>query len=92
MTTHEAILTLKSRIKAMAIDQKAEKLKRKGCPADKMSSLWGSVHCRSARITTHLNFYLALRGREYRHGVVDKYLDRKYSTELMKEFGLEVKT
>jgi hypothetical protein len=92
MTRYDAILTLKSRIKALAADQKAEKLKRKGCPADEMSSMWGRVHCRSAKITAHLNFYLALRGREYRHNAVDKYLDKKYSAELTKEFALEVKT
>ncbi len=92
MTTYEAILTLKLRIKAMAADQKAEKLKRKGCPVDEQSSLWGRVHCRSAKITAHLNFYLAIRGREYRHNAVDKYLDKKYSGELAKEFALEVKT
>jgi hypothetical protein len=87
----DTILELKSRIKALAADQKAEKLKRKGCPQKEMSDLWGRVYCRSAKITAHLNFYLAARGHEYRHNAPDKYLNKKYSDELAKEFALEVK-
>jgi len=92
MTTHEIILTIKSRIKALSADQKAEKSKRKGCLQKEMSDMWGRIHCRSAKITAHLNFYLRLRGREYRHNAPDKYLDEKYKLELLREFGVEVKT
>ena len=92
MTTREIIQAIKARIKEMAAAQKADKLKRKGCPADKMPALWGYILCRSARITAHLNCYLALRGRDYRHGIVNERLNRRYSDEVMKDFELAVRT
>lgn len=92
MTPREAIRTLKERIKALSAEQKADKAKRKTCPVERQPQLWSTVFCRSAKITACLNFYLALRGREYRHKVpADSYYDRKYTTELAKEFAIESK-
>lgn len=91
MTPRDIYLALKGRIKQLSAEQKADKSKRKGCPAEKQSPLWCAIWRRGARITACLNYYLAFRGKEYRHRVADEYLDKKYSAELAKEFAQEVK-
>lgn len=93
MTLRDEILEIKKRIKALAEEQKADKLKRRGCPQGKMSNLWCAVFRRSMKITAHLNFYLALRGRSYRHGiaVATEWAYKQELEKLLEEFGAEVK-
>lgn len=91
MTMREAIWSLKTRIKGLAATQKEAKASRKGCPVDEQSSLWCAVYRRSAEITACLNFYLAIRGKEYRHKASVQHLDEKFTKELSKEFAVEVK-
>lgn len=91
MTTREAIRFVKVRIKALAYMQKQDKASRKGCGHEKMPTLWGEIHRRSAEITACLNWYLALREHEYRHNVADKYWDARYTKELAEEFPIASK-
>lgn len=91
MTMRETIRSLKARIKQLSAEQRSAKTSRKGCSSEKMPDLWGSIWCRSIRITACLNLYHVLRGSAFRHGIKDKYLDEKYSNELSKEFAAEMK-
>lgn len=91
MTTRDAIWQLKTTIKELAATQKKEKASRKGYPVHGQSALWCAIYRRSSEITACLNFYLALRGKPYRHGAPDEYLDKRFTKELAEKFETAVK-
>lgn len=76
-TYKEVVQNIKSEIKDLAVVQKTDKALRKPTNPDE----WGFdreasnksfiVQSRKARITSLLNLYNELRGREYRHHVSD---------------------
>lgn len=102
----QAIRTLKGKIKELAETQKKNKLARKTkrvTPELRKKLLeelgiehpeWaaGEARARKKVITAHLNLYLELRGKEYRHNVPeDAYLKSQYEkivVELRKELKI----
>ena len=102
-----AIRTLKDKLKTLAELQKKNKLARKTVridPALRKKLLeelgikepeWaaGYVVSRKTEITAHLNLYLELRGKVYRHNEpTDSYEKRRYAekmTQLRKELKVE---
>ena len=99
MDTRTLIRTLKQRIKDLAEMQRDCKLARKTkyLPESREKELrakwpssfaaWADVFERRAEITACLNYYLELRGREYRHGIRDSlaYEYQQYMSALRKE-------
>jgi hypothetical protein len=92
-----AIRTLKEKIKALAVLQKKTKLARKTVHIDpelrkKLLAELGTEYpagaaiSRKTEITAHLNLYLELRGKAYRHNAPpkDSYELRAYENELSK--------
>lgn len=102
-----AIRTLKEKIKALAVLQKKTKLARKTVRIDPelrkqlLEELgikepgWAAGYARSRKIeiTAHLNLYLELRGKTYRHNTPeDSYEKQSYEkmlTQLRKELKIE---
>ena len=91
MNRREQILEIKRRIKELAVAQKADKKRRKGCPREKQSDLWCEVFRRTQKITAHLNFYHMIREYTYEHGIGDRYLYVKEFNKLCEEFKIEVR-
>lgn len=94
-----AIKTLKGHIKALAVLQKKNKLARKTVRIDpelrkKLLDELGitypdwahaAVMSRKVTITAHLNLYLELRGKAYRHNTpTDFYEKSNYENTLLK--------
>lgn len=79
MNVTERIRQIKDKLKEMAAAQTWAKRKRKGCPEERMSELWGQVDRRRDEITGHLNYYHHLRGSDVRHK--PKELGRHYFIE-----------
>lgn len=99
-----SIRTLKEKIKTLAVLQKKTKLARKTVRIDpelrkKLLEELGTEYpgsvavSRKTVITAHLNLYLELRGKEYRHNVpTDSYEKSRYEKELIqlrKELKIE---
>lgn len=93
MTMRDEIREIKGRIKALAEEQRTDKLKRRECSSEKMSGLWSAVFMRSMKITAHLNFYLTIRGKEYRHATspATEWAYKIEYEKLDQEFKAEVK-
>jgi hypothetical protein len=98
-----AIKSLKEKIKLLAELQKKTKLARKTVRIDpelrkKLLEELGTEYpacvarSRKVEITAHLNLYLELRGKEYRHNVPeDSYLKSQYE-KIVKALREELKT